>query len=68
METKKDMIFLKGKESAITNVLFLIAIVIFIAPLGVVFALRFLYKSVLKAKESISVSTTQVETSFNKVY
>lgn len=67
METKRDMIFLKGKESAITNVLFLIAIAIFIVPLVVVFSLRFLYKSVLKAKESVSVST-HVETNLNKVY
>ena len=67
METKKDMVFLKGKESVITNVLFLIAIVIFIVPLVVVFSLRFFYKSVIKAKEIISVST-HVEKNLNKVY
>ncbi|RLD67175.1 MAG: hypothetical protein DRI95_05245 [Bacteroidetes bacterium] len=67
METKKDMIFLKGKESAVTNILFLIAIAVFIVPIVAVFTLRFLYKLVLQVKESASVST-QVETNLNKVY
>ena len=67
MESKKYIIFLKGKESAITNVLFLIALVIFIIPIVAVFTLRFLYKLVLQVKESVSVST-QVESNLNRVY
>lgn len=67
METKEDIIFFKGKESVFANILLLIAVVIFIVPLAVVFTLRFLYKSVQKAKESASIST-QVDANFNKAY
>ena len=67
MENKKDIIYLKGKESAFVSIMFLIAIVVFIVPIVAVFTLRFLYKLVLQVKESASVST-QVETNLNKVY
>jgi len=67
METKGDMKFLEGKESAFASVLFFIAVVVFIVPIIIVFSLRFIYKSVQKAKENIAIPD-QLDAKFNKVY
>ncbi len=67
METKKNLLFLKGKESAFINILLLVATVVFIVPIVLVFSLRFLYRSVQTVKDEVAEST-QVDARFNKVY
>lgn len=61
------MIFLKGKESVFTNILLLIAVVIFIVPIILIFSLKFIYKLVQKTRERI-FETASVENNLNKVY
>lgn len=61
------MIFLKGKESVFTNILLLIAVVIFIVPISLIFSLKFIYKLVQNTRERI-FETASVENNLNKVY
>jgi len=67
MDVKKNILFLKGKESAFVNTLMLIATIIFIVPIILVFSLRFLYKLVQQTKQKI-VESNPVDANFNKVY
>ena len=68
MKNYKDIIYLKGKESVVVNILFIVALVIFIVPIAAVFILRFLYKTVRKFQEKVVTSTAEVESSLKKVY
>lgn len=67
IKKQRDMIFLKGKESVFTNILLLIAVVIFIVPIILIFSLKFIYKLVQKTRERI-FETASVENNLNKVY
>lgn len=49
----KDMVFLKGKEAVWVNLLLLFAILIFIAPIILVFFLRFIYKAIKTFNEQV---------------
>ncbi len=51
MEKIKEMVFIKGKEAVIANILLLCALVLFIIPIVLIFFLRFLYKSLNLVKE-----------------
>ena len=68
MKNYKDIIYLKGKESVLVNILFLAVLIIFIVPILVIFGLRALYKLVSNIQNKVSTSASEVEAGLKKVY
>jgi len=67
MEKMKEVIFIKGKESVVVNLLLLVAIIIFIVPIAMIFILRGVYRLVQNAKENVKV-VEHVNARLEKVY
>lgn len=63
----KEIIFIKGKESIIVNLLLLAAIILFIVPIVLIFILRGVYKLVQNAREKVNV-VEHVNARLEKVY
>jgi hypothetical protein len=63
----KEMIFLKGKESALVGVLLVLAVIIFIVPIALILVVRSLYKMIQIAKEQSRIPQG-VNADFEKVY
>jgi len=68
MKNYRDIIYLKGKESVVVNILFLLVLLIFIIPIAVIFTLRFIYKQIRSLQEKVVTSTSEVESNLRKVY
>jgi len=56
MEKIREMVFIKGKEAVLVNVLLLFALLLFIIPIVLIIFLRFLYKSLNTVKEQTIVN------------
>lgn len=52
----KDVIFLKGKESAWVGLLLLVAILLFIVPIALIFTVRGIYRLIQATKEQANLS------------
>ncbi len=63
----KDVIFLKGKESAWVGVLLFLAIIIFIVPIALILIVRTIYSTVQAAKEQ-SLNPKTVSADIEKFY
>ena len=56
----KNRIYLRAKESFIIGFLLIMAILVFIIPIGLIFLLRFIFKVVLKNEEEKVVSEESI--------
>jgi uncharacterized membrane protein len=54
----KDMVFLHGKEAFWVNLLLLFAVIVFMAPIILVFLLRFIYKAITTVNEQVKEKVT----------
>jgi len=63
----KEIIFLKGKESAGVGFLVLLAIIIFFVPIAIILIFRALYKLAVTVKDQSQIPQN-VNTDFEKVY
>jgi hypothetical protein len=63
----KEIIFLKGKESAWAGILLFFAVIIFIVPIAVILFFRALYRMVQIAKEQSRIPQG-VSADLEKVY
>lgn len=52
----KDIVFLKGKESAWVGILLFLAVLVFIVPIAVVFIVRGIYRMFQIAKEQTDLA------------
>ena len=68
MKNYRDIIYLKGKESVLINILFLAVLIVFIVPIIVIFTLRAIYKLVSKIQNKVAASASEVEAGLKKVY
>ncbi len=51
MEKMREMVFIKGKEAIVVNILLFFALLLFIVPIVLILFLRFLYRSIQTFKE-----------------
>ena len=63
----KEMIFLKGKESAWAGILLFMAIIVFIVPIALILVVRALYRMSQIAKEQSRIPHG-INTDLEKVY
>ena len=68
MKRGRDIIFLRGTESLVVNLLLLAVLVIFIVPILIIWGLRLIYKFVTGVQKNVSMSSSEVESNLRKVY
>lgn len=67
MENKREVMFLKGKESIIVSLLLLLAIIVFIVPIVLVLILRSIVRLIQSTREQAKVPEG-VNANFEKLY
>lgn len=68
MKNYRNIIYLKGKESAVVGLLFFIILLILIVPIALIFGLRAIYKFIKGAQEKVSASTSEAISDLERVY
>jgi len=63
----REIIYLKGKESAGVGLLLMLAIIIFIVPIAIILLFRALYRMIIVAKEQARIPQN-MNTDFEKVF
>ena len=63
----KEIIYLKGKESAAVGFLLILAVILFIVPITIILLFRTLYRMVVIAREHARLSQS-IDTDLEKVY
>ncbi len=63
----KEIIYLKGKESAVVGFLLILAVILFIVPIVVVLLFRTIFRMIVIAKEQARLPQSVI-TDLEKVY